>query len=133
MAYTGDRKREYQREWLQRRRAEYLSDKSCAMCGSTEELEIDHVDPNTKDPRLKRSSGGRMFGWSKEHREAELVKCQVLCGKCHLDKTLRDRRKTDHGRGHMYQHFKCRCELCKAWKLAENRRYNEVRKARRTA
>jgi hypothetical protein len=94
-------------------------------------MEIDHIDPATKDPLLKR--GTSLFSWSQERRDVELAKCQVLCGKCHMQKTLNMRRKTDHGRGQMYHKYGCRCDRCKAWKLTESRRYNSIRKTRRGA
>ena len=49
--------REYQREWLAARRTEWLADKSCAVCGSDDRLEIDHIDPATKDLKLKGKAG----------------------------------------------------------------------------
>lgn len=32
----------------------------------------------------------RIWSWSLERREIELLKCQVLCAACHLDKSLQD-------------------------------------------
>ena len=45
---TKELQRAYQREWMARRRAAWFADKSCVRCGSTERLEIDHVDRSTK-------------------------------------------------------------------------------------
>ena len=70
------------------RRADWLADKSCAVCGSTDQLEIDHIDPATKDPKLKGKAGtGRLWSWSDQRRETELAKCQVLCDIHHKMKT----------------------------------------------
>lgn len=81
MAYSDpERQREYQRLWMAERRAEYLADKRCVKCGSTEELEIDHIDSTKKVDH-------RIWSWSKERREVELKKCQVLCARHHLEKT----------------------------------------------
>lgn len=74
------RQREYMRQWTERRRAEWFAGKSCAECGSTEDLELDHVDP-------ARKVSHRVWSWAKERREAELAKCRALCGICHAKKT----------------------------------------------
>jgi 5-methylcytosine-specific restriction endonuclease McrA len=58
----------YRREWSAKRRAAYFYGKRCVQCGSSENLELDHVNPADK-------------------REAEIKKCQVLCRKCHRQKT----------------------------------------------
>jgi hypothetical protein len=46
------------REWVSRRRRDYLSGKSCAICGSTDRMEIDHIDRATK-------ADHRIWSWSK--------------------------------------------------------------------
>jgi 5-methylcytosine-specific restriction endonuclease McrA len=89
--------REYQRKWIAARRAEWFLDKYCVKCGSIDDLEIDHIDSSTK-------ISNSIWSWSAVRRDAELAKCQVLCHKCHWEKTLEfDRHKTSHGTGHMYQ------------------------------
>lgn len=75
-----EKKREYQRNWVAQRRDEYFQDKSCVRCGNHNELELDHIDPNTKVSHS-------IWSWSKERREKELAKCQVLCHTCHKEKT----------------------------------------------
>jgi excisionase family DNA binding protein len=55
----------------------------CAVCGSTERLEVDHIDPATK-------TVGSFWEWPDVRREAELSKCQVLCYVCHKAKTRRE-------------------------------------------
>lgn len=55
---------------------------SCVECGSTSHLEVDHIDPSTK-----LLSGSSLWSASKEKREAELAKCQVLCSSCHKKKS----------------------------------------------
>ena len=99
-----EKKREYQRLWLAKRRSDYLEDKCCVVCGATKSLEIDHIDPDLK-------SSHRIWSWSKERREAELAKCQILCYKCHKQKTILWREgQRAHGRS-MYR-YGCRCDLC---------------------
>lgn len=77
--------RNYQREWMRRRRAEFFADKACAACGINESLELDHVDPDMKVSH-------KIWSWSEERRAAEIAKCQVLCTECHKMKTFSERR-----------------------------------------
>jgi 5-methylcytosine-specific restriction endonuclease McrA len=79
-----DRQRAFQREWYARRRAEYLVDKRCVTCGSTDRLEVDHIDPTTK-------MSHRVWSWSAERRAAELAKCQILCKKHHKAKSRNEK------------------------------------------
>ncbi|WP_419538486.1 HNH endonuclease signature motif containing protein [Mycobacteroides franklinii] len=52
-------------------------------CGSTEDLEIDHIDPATKVSTIN-------FSWGKKKLASELAKCQTLCKSCHRLKTNQD-------------------------------------------
>jgi hypothetical protein len=113
-----NQQREYQRNWKAKRRAEYLADKCCAKCGSRDRLEIDHKDPSKK-------LSHKIWTWSKERREAELAKCQVLCHKHHREKTSEETRTAIHGSSRMYGRYGCRCDLCKAWKVESNRQHRE--------
>ena len=115
MGYSDkEKQKEYQRNWVAKRRATWLLDKSCNNCGAKEELEIDHIDASQKVSHV-------IWSWAIARRDAELAKCQVLCKKCHLDKTNAfDRPKPAHGTGYMYSHFRCRCDQCKAWKKIDN-------------
>lgn len=126
MTYHGEKKKEYDREWVAKRRAEWFADKCCVVCGATERLELDHINPPTKDPKLKPGTG--LWSWSKERREIELAKCQVLCHQHHLEKTARDYAEAmQHGTSHMYDKYGCRCEDCVAavragWTLRNGRK-----------
>jgi len=75
-----EKQREYQRNWMRKRREDFFKDKECVACGATDNLELDHIHPNTKDTH-------RIWSWSKFKREGELKHCQVLCEKCHQKKT----------------------------------------------
>jgi hypothetical protein len=100
--------RAYQREWWRRRREKWLADKCCVNCGTTEGLQVDHIDPSTK-------LSHKVWSWSLERREAELAKCQVLCSFCHKAKTAAERwRPIPHGTHSGYAHHGCRCSACRA-------------------
>ena len=111
--YTGvtmpykdkEKKREYQRNWAAARRKKYLEGKFCAVCESTEELEVDHIDRSTKIDH-------RIWSWSEDRIVEELSKCQILCKTHHLEKTVEES-LTTHGRS-WYKNGTCRCEICKA-------------------
>lgn len=114
MGYTDkEKQREYQRNWKANRRAEYLKDKSCVRCGSTKDLEVDHIDPSQKVSH-------NVWSWTEAKRNAELAKCQILCNKCHNDKTQKHREDNMvHGLS-MYRNRNCRCDICKAAKSEDN-------------
>jgi len=70
------------------RRAAWIAENGpCAQCGSTEQLEVDHIDPALKDVRLKRHHSARLWDWTESKRLAELANCQVLCKRCHKIKS----------------------------------------------
>jgi 5-methylcytosine-specific restriction endonuclease McrA len=98
-------RRAYQAAWVAKNRADYLAGKSCVKCGSTVDLEVDHID------RAQKVSH-RIWSWSAARRAAELAKCQVLCGPHHREKTNADvYGDTPHGDS---RYKKCGCDECKA-------------------
>lgn len=98
--------REYQRRWMANRRAEFFKDKVCCKCGTTENLELDHIDRTQKVTH-------RIWSWSKEKRDVEIAKCQILCHDCHVEKSIEfDWKKPVHGSVEMYRKYKCRCFPC---------------------
>lgn len=98
--------RTYKREWIAKRRADYFEGKACVKCGSVVKLELDHIDPTLK-------VHDAIWSWSRERREAELAKCQVLCHDCHLNKTAMDREwQQGHGTRDNYRDG-CRCGPCR--------------------
>lgn len=76
------RQRDYQRRWNARRRAEWLEGRCCADCGSTNDLELDHVVPGEKVEH-------RVWTWTRVRRERELAKCVARCRRCHVAKGVR--------------------------------------------
>lgn len=122
MGYTGEQKRQYQIQWLSRRRDEWLrANGPCASCGSWDDLEVDHIDRATKEFEPTQV-------WSRraDVRDAELAKCQVLCGECHAAKTKAewiDLSTAEHGTRARYDSRTrpCRCDSCRAAKAAHMR------------
>jgi 5-methylcytosine-specific restriction endonuclease McrA len=102
---TKEQRREYNRTYVARRRAEWFAGKTCIKCGSEENLEIHHVDPSTKEAH-------QVWTWTKERRDLELAKCDVLCKNCHKIETLLQLVKFEHGTRTMYTRHGCRCEPC---------------------
>lgn len=117
---------EYMREYMlkryhvQRKTAlDFLGNK-CVLCGDTEQLDIDHIDPETKKFDI-------MAGWSTtiNNFEQELSKCQLLCRPCHTAKTLRDLGRANarevHGTLSSYRY--CKCEKCKKAKSLHSKKH----------
>lgn len=110
--------RGYQREWMARRRAEWLTGKCCVDCGSTENLELHHRDPGQKTTH-------RIWSWSEERRLAETAKCDLLCNACHNG---RHGKVAAHGGERRYRRG-CRCDAC----LDGHERHKAKRRARQAA
>src|SRR5579862_4435007 len=72
--------REKRRLQTETRRRNWFADKSCLICGSTDNLEIDHIDPEIKITC-------EVFCRVEAFMLAELAKCQVLCRYHHKLKT----------------------------------------------
>ena len=118
-----DKQREYQRKWQAKRRKSFFEGKSCAKCGSTERLELDHIDPTAK-------TSHNVWSWSKKNRDTELKKCQILCHGCHKEKTrayLRviKQKPWEHGTVQGYKYRKCRCIPCRDASNAYRRKLKE--------
>lgn len=114
---NADQRREYQRRWMRERREQWLAENGpCKRCGSSDQLEVDHIDPEQKVSH-------RIWSWSHERRSAELAKCQVLCIDCHSTKTLAEvQRDLMHGTHQGYGRG-CRCDDCRLAHRDHNRRW----------
>lgn len=77
-----------------RRRFDWISQNGpCRICGSFEDLEVDHIDYATKAFKVSDI-------WTRNIalRTAELQKCQVLCRTCHMLKTSAESKVRRKGR-----------------------------------
>lgn len=131
---TKEAQREYARQWIAKRRAEWLTANGpCCQCGSWDNLEIDHVDRAQKVTHT-------VWSWRQERRDTELAKCQVLCHSCHCRKTLsagdhlrkvpRPKQTTfRHGTLNGYTRWKCRCVDCREAKRVNHGDYYTRRQA----
>lgn len=66
-------------------------DGRCAYCGATGKLEFDHIDPKTKLADL----ADLWLLASRVRLDAEIAKCQLLCGPCHRIKSVQERPKVE--------------------------------------
>lgn len=65
-----------------RQRAIVLLGGACTVCGRTETLEIDHINPEAKAMSLS-----KMWSVSEARYIAELSRCQLLCHEHHVEKS----------------------------------------------
>ena len=82
----------------------------CKKCGATKNLQIDHINPKDKQFSVTLLLS---FSWKKV--ENEIKKCQLLCKKHHMEKTILEQgnkiAKGNHGTLSSYRY--CHCEICK--------------------
>lgn len=77
-------KQEQDRERISYRRLKWINQNGpCKNCGSSEKLEVDHIDPSTK-------ISNTVWTWTEKRRNLELEKCQVLCRPCHIQKSFKE-------------------------------------------
>lgn len=89
--YNKDMNAYMKRRWVSRRASavEYLGG-VCARtdCLISDELEFDHIDPDTKFCSIARASS-----FSEKRFWEEVEKCQLLCVEHHKEKTKQDQAK----------------------------------------
>ena len=76
---------EYTRKWITNRK-NLLKEKmggKCVICGATENLQFDHINPLEKSYNISTN-------YFRKDVDEELAKCQLLCSRCHLEKTKND-------------------------------------------
>lgn len=54
----------------------------CVHCGTTDNLQFDHIDPALKSFSVSKWSSASEKKW-----QAEIEKCQLLCEMCHIEKS----------------------------------------------
>lgn len=90
---------------------DYLGGK-CVVCGATENLQFDHIDPSTKSFTISARPDCIL-----ETLLDELDKCQLLCAQHHKEKSSRESfARVTHGKYWAAYHWKCQCELCLSFK-----------------
>lgn len=99
----------------------------CANCGSTENLDIDHVDRKKKTMATTRMTMVRMVKFIKE-----LSLCQLLCKSCHIRKTIEERGNKvavgTHGTLSALRWCKPPCQACRDAKNKWNREWKKKKK-----
>ncbi len=125
---------QYLRDYLRRRyyerrdRAIALLGGKCVNCGSTDNLQFDHIDHGQKSFDV----ADRLAQYSWDRLLTEIEKCQLLCFVCHVEKSVIERGQSmaHHGTASMYQHYKCRCDLCRDANSKYNASHHRVRSAK---
>lgn len=111
-----------ERYYTRRREAITFLGGQCRVCGGTDGLELDHIDPKTKAFELSK----KLHTVSKAVFWSEVRKCQLLCEAHHATKSIADAAKQPaaHGTMTMYTHYGCRCALCKASRRTSWQQYS---------
>ena len=94
MANSNEYMRDYMLKRYHRRRADSIAQLGgkCVECGTTENLEFDHIDSNTKTRQVARI----LASGSKKLVAEELAKCQLLCKEHHSIKTVANQENNRH-------------------------------------
>lgn len=115
MSYDKETNKKYLKDRYKKQRDmffAYLGGEKCVKCGATENIEIDHINPEEKSFNL-----GKLWPIKKLPEVfAELDKCQPLCNSCHLSKTIEwssgKEKGFSHGSYYGWAKKKCECESC---------------------
>lgn len=119
--------RKYMLERYHRRRNEAISKLGgkCVDCGSSSELEFDHIESDTKSFSVAKA----FAGMAESKLWEEIDKCVLRCKSCHTEKTNsvgdNPNRRVQHGGG-LTGKRNCFCDLCKPLK----QEYNKNRRKR---
>jgi hypothetical protein len=120
----NDYMRTYMLERYHSRRAESYATLGgkCVVCGSCDDLQIDHIDPATKTLNI-----AKLWSVSRERYIKELELCQLLCGVHHRQKTSVEQ-GVPHGGG-ISGKKNCYCGLC----APKKRKYQRERRRKSRA
>lgn len=133
MSYETEKNKEYLVERYSKQREEFVNylGGRCSRCGTTENLEIDHIFWQDKSFAVSALWGSKKL----EKVYAELDKCQLLCQEHHKLKTKQDKaeqsyyKPINHGTMYAWMKLKCGCEVCLLAKWAWYDERNEKRRA----
>jgi len=109
----ADYMREYMRNRYHQKRKQIIDELGgkCVNCGDTNDLHIDHIDADKKTMRA-----ADVHSVNDKHLNEEKKNFQLLCKKCHKEKTKKawdyGVPKTKHGTYWAYKKYKCRCPAC---------------------
>jgi len=109
--------RDYMREYMRNRyhsvRQKVIKELGgkCTRCGSKKDLHLDHIDRKKKSLRM-----ADIHSVSDARLKKELKNIQILCKKCHNEKSHEawdfSTPKPKHGTYWMYRRHGCRCKPC---------------------
>lgn len=125
MSSSNEYMRQYMKDRYHRRKLEAVQrlGGKCVSCGSGD-VQFDHMMREGKAFTI----GKTLAGVAEKRLEEELKKCQLLCQKCHSEKTLNDLGQRDarevHGTLSSYRY--CRCSLCRTAKREYMREYRKT-------
>lgn len=103
---------------LKREVISYLGGK-CVKCGSEENLEFDHINPEEKEYNI-----ANMCSINKKDLYNELDKCQLLCHSCHREKTNKEISKQQEGENNSFSKLSV-TKVKKIRKLYNTRNYSQ--------
>lgn len=101
-----------------RKRAIELLGGKCAVCGSTDLLELDHIHRQDKEFDF-----AKIWNRKLDFFDKELEKAQLLCNTHHKEKTNKEL-SVSHGKG-LSGKRNCKCDLCKKKKTEYMKNYYE--------
>jgi len=133
MSSNNDYMRRYMTERYHRRRSVWIQKLGgiCVSCSTKKNLEFDHIKAKDKSFDVAKA----LSGWSEKRLEIEMVKCQLLCSRCHLRKSYASGdilpTAKDHGTLAMYRY--CKCNQCRAANAKYKRDWKASRKATQEA